>query len=1447
MRKRYIQLLLLISLFSIDLDLYCQWGEKIDIFLIDSLQIPTEGALVAIPLKDTSQIYLEMYGGCVVLDNIYVDEYFVYPPLIEHEFLISNFLYQYYLNSDPAYEFVWYMFPYFFDSSFIDPDKILDVHPLGNYMLVYFPPISEDASNEGFIFVEDVYYAFYDELYFKQSKPPVVLPAVPPIPRVVNDCGSSTLLRPSPSSGVTYYWQTSPTGTKTSNSSAEYIVTTSGVYYLRSRTADGVWSSSSSSVAVTVKKEPTVYFLRMSSTYIELSGSELGVSYQLMSGTTLVGAPKLGTGGSLVWKGLSTYGDYLVNATGPDGCEVQMKGIVTLHSPHNYVKTTELQVECTKEDEINKLTKEERNITYQYFDGMSRPIQTVYQQLTPSGYDLVEFNEYYFNGKETRSYLPYPSSSESGKYKNIAPAAQEDFYQSYLNIGKDQPYAYSEKLSERSALNRLKEQGSPGASWQIDRDSYSNSSTRTGNTIRLTNRRDKAGEVIIWKVDLDNSVSKYTIETPISLTVTEILDENGNKSAEFKDISGNVILKKAYLSATDSVETYYIYDAKGLLRYVLPPKAVDNLGSLETLTPTTDLVKNLCYYYEYDYRNRMVIKQLPGAERVFMVYDKQDRLVLTQDGNMKNACSPYWLFTKYDVFNRPVMTGEFHTDSLQSSLQNSVNAMTGINLYEDFDSQGVHGYSNRSFPNVSDESKYLTVMYYDDYSLLRMTGFGNLDFVATELSGLTKFDKVKGQLTGSKTRVLDGTGSSWLYSVNYYDDRYRVIQNVSTNYLGGKDIASNEYNFSGNVTRAVHSHTAGTTDIKIEREMEYDHAGRLERVYQTVSGDYRKARTLISEMTYNELGELVSKKLHEGMQDENYTYNIRGWLTSINDPDNLQDDIFGLKLLYNDISAKGSLAGKAMYNGNISGMIWNVKDVDANSQKRVYGFEYDGLNRLKSADYGDYEFGSLTDYSNKFNVENLSYDKNGNILSLKRFGNGSVIDDLAYGYKEGSLSNMLDYVNDVHGTTEGFQNGGSGSHEYSYDVNGNMIKDDNKGLSSIDYNMLNLPKEITKGTTTINYVYDALGNKLENSFSLGKKVIYLGSFVYEEEGGVCSLKYVLTDEGRLLTDGGTVQYEYYLKDHLGNVRATFRDTDGNITQYSHYYPFGMRFGGASSGSSNNKYLYNGKELQELTDWLDYGWRMNQPELGRWFNVDPMAESYYSQSPYHFSGNNPIRFVDLNGMSYDGYTIDEYGNINRVDDTGGDEYDVLYTKKDYDQARLETKETGEKNEFGNPEPGNSVRVSVGIFSEATTFDFIGAKGFEISNEADAKAIFKFAADNFSVEFGMVSGISSDLNRVTTHIIHTSGKTDYIELGLVVSFMNARNDFITETYHSHPGDDRYDIPSGYYPNGKPQKPLRHDAAYSKSINDINGFPVIHYMYHPKSGHKYIYNPRKYVEIN
>jgi hypothetical protein len=226
-------------------------------------------------------------------------------------------------------------------------------------------------------------------------------------------------------------------------------------------------------------------------------------------------------------------------------------------------------------------------------------------------------------------------------------------------------------------------------------------------------------------------------------------------------------------------------------------------GSFKTqaLTTTQKIANNLAFLYKYDARRRMTAKKVPGGDWVYMVYDKRDRLVLTQDANQR--VTNEWLFTKYDAFNRPIMTGVYKhtgTQTTQAEMQNHVDATINAadKYYEDWNGLAAnHGYTSKAFPTVN--ATVLTVNYYDNYNFKALLNEPGFNFKSDHLDGqtATPIERVTGQLTGTKMRLI--SSNTWMRTANYYDDRYRVIQRVEENYLGRISRTTNRYDFVGKV------------------------------------------------------------------------------------------------------------------------------------------------------------------------------------------------------------------------------------------------------------------------------------------------------------------------------------------------------------------------------------------------------------------------------------------------------------------------------------------------------------------------------------------------------------------------------------------------------------------------------------------------------------------------
>ncbi|GAA5097583.1 hypothetical protein GCM10023210_32770 [Chryseobacterium ginsengisoli] len=448
----------------------------------------------------------------------------------------------------------------------------------------------------------------------------------------------------------------------------------------------------------------------------------------------------------------------------------------------------------------------------------------------------------------------------------------------------------------------------------------------------------------------------------------------------------------------------------------------------------------------------------------------------------------------------------------------------------------------------------------------------------------------------------------------------------------------------------------------ITETFEYDNQNRLLVHKHKVDNNTEE---ILVQNTYNDILQLSNKKVggidtSTPLQSIDYSYNIRGWMTKINDPANLGGKLFGYKIKYNEVEGQETpnmdftnLKVKPKYNGNIAEVDWRTGTVTGDYLRR-YGYVYDSVNRLSAGFYQKDTNPSAKEY-----FEKMDYDVNGNITYLKRSGaaegtTATNIDDLAYIYSGNRLTSVTDSSTDYRGYPD------TSGNNIPYDINGNMTSQKDKGILLIDYNFLNLPNylKFNSGLSTrtgminenTNYLYRADGSKLRKTFNyapynplgtitqLSTKVTeYLDGFQYEGSGkkgtSIVALKFVPTAEGYYNFENNKYIYNY--TDHLGNVRLSYfkNGTSAEVIEENNYYPFGMKHEGynPTAGNPAYTYSYNGKELQTESGMYDYGARFYMSDIGRWGVVDPLAEKMRRWNPYNYAYNNPIRFIDPDGM------------------------------------------------------------------------------------------------------------------------------------------------------------------------------------------------------------------------
>ncbi|WP_300601843.1 DUF6443 domain-containing protein [Niabella sp.] len=972
-------------------------------------------------------------------------------------------------------------------------------------------------------------------------------------------------------------------------------------------------------------------------------------------------------------------------------------------TPKNFVRTWTALAPLTDPNSLLSKGMFETSEITKYIDGLGRSLQEIKKKGSlPTPINLIDtadardivtpilFDEL---GREQYKYLPFASASGDGVFKNDPYGEQQVFMQAQFGAQGESNF-YSKTVFEASPQNRITESFAPGKNWAGTAAEVSESNRRSINQKYWLNTAEDS--VRIWVVTEPASIGNWAtyattqMYTAGQLYKNVIQDEHDKQVIEFKDEKDRIILKKIQLTSVEDTGlgkghtgwlcTYYVYDMYDQLRLVIQPEGVNTLNTTNWQL-TTSLQEEQCFRYEYDRRNLPIMKQIPGSSVVYSVYDSKARLVMSQDGNLRNQSM--WNYSKYDSLSRPTATGVF--SSSLAVVGHWQNAGLGVEYPTSPMLAGVQP---------------LTETFYDDYTWMTQAPYladlsGKIDGeydatgVTSDLLAASntawpyaeqpaKDSRVKGLITGNRVKVLNTT--SYTYSVTIYDDRKRPIQIKSLNHTGGVDVTTTQYSWKGQPLCVISRHNkagAGATVVTTVAINTYDALGRLVKVGKKIKRDSgpMSAEKVIAINKYNILGHLTEKSIgptnldgSSALERQIYDYNIRGWLLGINreyvnDATPATSKYFGFDLAYEKVdnnnlgNMNSAIKGytQAFYSGNISGITWRSRSNAA--PIRRYNFAYDATGRIMKADYGQLIGGSFQipaeiNYSVKVGNGDdplTAYDYNGNIKAMTQWGGHNntqiKIDSLMYIYFPNSnkLKTVTEKAESTIALGLGDFNDGINdmSDDYAYDANGNLIMDLNKGVSSTTYNLLNLPEQIVvAGKGSISYLYDAAGNKLEKKIVEGgttKTVQYLGNMIFEDN----VLRFISDEEGRqrVLTATSFV-YDYFLMDHLGNVRVMITDDVGltdKVLEETHLYPFGLPMKGISIKNSmaslqNKEKTFQGQQLDDELglNYYSFKYRNQDPQIGRFIQIDPLASEYVYNSTYAFSENDPVNFIDLEG-------------------------------------------------------------------------------------------------------------------------------------------------------------------------------------------------------------------------
>ena len=691
--------------------------------------------------------------------------------------------------------------------------------------------------------------------------------------------------------------------------------------------------------------------------------------------------------------------------------------------------------------------------------------------------------------------------------------------------------------------------------------------------------------------------------------------QDGHSLAVYVDLRGNKVLERR----SGNNDTYYVYDDLGNLRFVLSPEYQNS----KNLT-------GLCHEYRYDGRHRCTWKRLPGCEPVEYWYDRGDRIVCFRDGELR--ADGLFRFFLYDKLGRLSVQG------LCTNCATGENDIPVVSYTPVFSGFGGSLYQIPAGKAQPQNAQLEIVNYYDNYSFLNFDGIHKKDRNYNILNKGTSATATN-MLTGTVTCASD---SSMLCSVTYYDHRHRPSDVRSTYADGVAVVMTTEYSFTGKPLTVQYTVYKDGATIPMTIENTYGEANDL-----PVSSVLKAngCETVLASNEYDGLGRLSKVTRGSNALYQQYSYNVRGWLTQIT------GNGFREELYYTD----GTVP---CYNGDISRVKWNGDT--STPTHSSYDFRYDSLDRLVASEY---TLHADTD-KNFDNSEYFTYNSNGSPLTLKRHGRYmitdrdigyAIVNDMSFSYDGNRLTGISD-AGFYSGFTSPyvFHENISADIGYAYNSNGSMTRNPDRHIGLIEYDSFNNPRliQFTDGSAT-EYVYDASGTKLKtvhrtavpgievpygtvyahtsSTLLSSDSTLYAGPFVLSGD----SLRYKY-DGGSVLIplDGSPVKPCFYALDHLGSVRLVV-SADGQVIERNDYYPSGCLITENIDGETVIlPYKYNGKELDPMHGLYtyDYGARQYDPATTLWDRMDPLCEKYYNVSPYVYCLNNPVRLVDYKGMA-----------------------------------------------------------------------------------------------------------------------------------------------------------------------------------------------------------------------
>ena len=884
----------------------------------------------------------------------------------------------------------------------------------------------------------------------------------------------------------------------------------------------------------------------------------------------------------------------------------------------NYVMTIEPDSGSTAVPTADASTS---RVTIEYYDGLSRPVQQLQKGAGGNGEDIITLTEYNLTGDATHQWLPIGVNG-GGEALDYASFKRE----AYSLYGSDQrPYTMTEYEPMPG--------GRPANVYRPGKE-YRTRAISTDYNVLGSDESSSCQRFLVNGIDENATLSLSGNYSAGTLRCTMTIDEDGNRQKVFTDRNDRVVLERRLMADGSTNDTYRVYDDRGLLRYILSPEAVIQISGDGAVD--NSIIEKLCYSYDYDLQKRLIEERLPGVAPIYYVYDKMGNLIFSQNGNQRSRSE--WSVIKYDNRYRRAIEGRC---TMATATRASLQAEYGNSLLTETKTlnDGEYGllYTNNNGPSGFEA---LRSYVYDDYS--HWTGYVGATpdepWLLTEMSR-----SAMGMLTGGA--IIDN--GIVFHQAIVYDRRGRVIAECEREcYINGEGYARYyTYNHRGvlkskKTQYLQYMEQSIYSSRSVEWRYTHDRGDRVTKTeYRIDNGEWKEQ----SAQSYDCIGRLTTKTLGPGGNNSSrlisYGYDMQGRVNAITSP------WYNQRLFYT--SNPFDSGAPICYNGNLSAShdtMWEQGNGTTIQSDLKFTHHYDALNRLTS---------SIDTHSGGDYAETMEYDRNGNIMHITRDYDGSRVQDLAIVRDGNRIVSMFDVSDDDRiGEVPQIPSGDYVS-AVSYDANGNITRDDSRGISKISYHdYLDLPSTIKIGgrenyhryrpdgiksyrqdrhsvMTTVASV-DSLGNTIYTQKPTTKVTTrnYIGDFI---KTGNYTWE-VPTDDGHIFIDTRNKirTHYYYVRDYLGSTRAVV-DTAGLLLQTMNYYPSGVPFSRMEQEAITDR-LHTGKPFLDMSGlgYYDNNARFLDILTGGFISRDALAGSYPHLSPYANCANNPLIYIDPTG-------------------------------------------------------------------------------------------------------------------------------------------------------------------------------------------------------------------------